>query len=169
MGLLLGHMAGDYLLQNQWMALNKSRRASWLPGFVHACLYTAAVLLLTWDFHWAWAAVIFASHWPVDRWSWGEKWLHLIGGRTLGGYLDKGHEGLEVEGFKALGINDFSAGLRPFLTQRDIMRINEERLSNQQDNLKVLRGSFHSLVYAAADNTIHLLLMWGGWHLLRAL
>lgn len=129
MGLLLGHMAGDYLLQNQWMALNKSRSASWLPGFAHACIYTAAVMLLTWDFRWAWGLVIFASHWPVDRWSLGEKWLDFIGGRTLQGF-----------------IND--PGLPPYA---------------------MLRGGFHALVYAAADNTIHLLLMWGGWHLLRAL
>ena len=32
--LLLGHLVGDYLLQNEWMALNKSRKDTELPGFV---------------------------------------------------------------------------------------------------------------------------------------
>ena len=155
MGLLLGHMAGDYLLQNQWMALNKSRAASWLPGFVHACIYTAAVLLLTWDFRWTWALVIFASHWPVDRWSLGEKWLDFIGGRTMTEFLNEGHR----------DIWRWKCG-------KDVVSLStsgEKAGLDYLENYRILRGSFTALVYAAADNTIHLLLMWGGWHLLRAL
>jgi len=38
--ILLGNFVGDYLLQNEWMSLNKSRAKYWLPGLVHAIIYT---------------------------------------------------------------------------------------------------------------------------------
>lgn len=41
--LLVGHIAGDFLLQNRWMAENKSTKL--LPLLVHTLVYTAAVAL----------------------------------------------------------------------------------------------------------------------------
>lgn len=146
-GLLMGHMAGDYLLQNEWMQLNKSRIAGALPALVHAAIYTMAVMACTWTWTWPWAAVVFLSHWPVDRWSLAERWLKLIRGRTLTGFFERGH--LDIPG----------DGRRPMSVKHETRR----------ENYWVLRGGFHALVYAAADNTIHLLLMWGGWHLINRL
>jgi hypothetical protein len=42
---LIAHLAGDYCLQNQWMADNKINR-SW-PCAVHCLLYTLPFLLIT--------------------------------------------------------------------------------------------------------------------------
>lgn len=41
----LAHLLGDYVLQNDWEALNKTSR--WLPAFTHAAKYTAAFLPVT--------------------------------------------------------------------------------------------------------------------------
>jgi hypothetical protein len=41
--LLVGHIAGDFLLQNRWMAENKSTKL--LPLLVHTSVYTASVAL----------------------------------------------------------------------------------------------------------------------------
>lgn len=42
---LLAHAAGDYLVQNSWMANNKPHH--WLPAIVHAATYTACFLPVT--------------------------------------------------------------------------------------------------------------------------
>jgi hypothetical protein len=41
--LLVGHLAGDFLLQNRWMAENKSARL--LPLLAHSAVYACAVWL----------------------------------------------------------------------------------------------------------------------------
>lgn len=42
---LLAHLVGDYLLQTQYEAVEKTN--SWLPAFTHAAKYTAAFVPLT--------------------------------------------------------------------------------------------------------------------------
>jgi hypothetical protein len=154
--ILLGHFVGDYLLQNEWMALNKSRESSWAPGLVHACLYTLSICMFTWDWRLSWILVVFISHWPVDKWSLAEVWLKLINGRTLTGFMKNGHEDLH-----ALPKFNFEN------TQQELEYYKE--LPHQKENYRILRGSFHALVYAVTDNTIHILLMVGGWYLLKHL
>lgn len=39
---IIGHLVGDYLLQNDWMALNKKKR-SW-PCLVHCLIWTLSVM-----------------------------------------------------------------------------------------------------------------------------
>jgi hypothetical protein len=39
-------------------------------------------------FSWQWIAIVFISHWVVDRNAWAEQWLQLIGGRSLTFYLE---------------------------------------------------------------------------------
>lgn len=60
----IGHLIGDYLLQNDWMALNKKSR-SW-PCAVHCFLWTASVMACTmwpwWIFH-----ALFITHFIQDR------------------------------------------------------------------------------------------------------
>ncbi len=69
-GMIIGHLVGDYLLQNDWMAKNKT--SSTLVCLIHAGLWTEAVRLLEWD-HWYllqggpvsfWLLV---SHFLIDR------------------------------------------------------------------------------------------------------
>ena len=60
---LLAHVFGDYILQSDWMALNKSKRS--LPCFVHVCIYTSVFLLLTTS--WKALLVIGAFHFLFDR------------------------------------------------------------------------------------------------------
>lgn len=43
--ILLAHLVGDYLLQNDWMAANKTRR--WIPAVVHGATYTLPFLFVT--------------------------------------------------------------------------------------------------------------------------
>ncbi|MBA3312740.1 MAG: DUF3307 domain-containing protein [Planctomycetota bacterium] len=60
----IGHLIGDYLLQTDWMAVNKKSRA--LPCLVHVGIYTVAIGVLTW---WPWWAllVVAATHFVQDR------------------------------------------------------------------------------------------------------
>jgi hypothetical protein len=87
--LLLGHLVGDYLLQNNWMAQRKG--AHIFPCIVHCLLYTAVVCSFTSFSPW-WMAAVFLSHFPVDRWSLADKWLRAGSGRSLAEYLEHGTE-----------------------------------------------------------------------------
>jgi hypothetical protein len=60
---LLAHVFGDYILQSDWMALNKSKRS--LPCLVHVLIYTSVFLLLTTS--WKALLVIGAFHFLFDR------------------------------------------------------------------------------------------------------
>ncbi len=134
--LVIGHLIGDFLLQNKWMAMNKSGNS--LKCAVHCLVYTAAVTATTWpSIHgWQWSLLVFLSHFPVDRWSLADKWLDLINSRSL----------------------------------RDFMINGKREIPNHldADNYHALRGGFTTFVYVAADNTIHLALMYYGAKLLMA-
>jgi hypothetical protein len=138
--LVLGHLIGDFILQNKWMAMNKS--ASHFKCAVHCTLYTLAVTATTWPtiHSWIWSFFVFLSHYPIDRWSLADKWLNLIGGRSLDGFVEEGHAGIPV---KPIHSND----KKPL-------------------NYHILRGSFAGVVYTATDNTMHLVLMYYGAKLL---
>lgn len=60
---ILAHLWGDYILQSDWMALNKSKR-SW-PCLVHVILYTLCFALVTTS--WKALAVIGVTHFLIDR------------------------------------------------------------------------------------------------------
>lgn len=88
--ILLGHLIGDYLLQNNWMAKNKKSRA--LPCLIHCAIYTACVAQLTsWNLYWVLA--IFVSHYIIDRSSIVEYWLQAHGGRSVKKFLATAWEG----------------------------------------------------------------------------
>lgn len=82
--LILAHLYGDYILQNDWMAKNKS--SSWFPCFVHVALYTLSFVIvveltsyaMSHDGWPAWAYVaIGASHYPFDRYGLARKYMGL--------------------------------------------------------------------------------------------
>ena len=61
---LVGHLAGDYLLQNDWMALNK-KRSSWVC-FVHCFIWSLAVCLFAWWPIWCFP-ILLVTHFIQDR------------------------------------------------------------------------------------------------------
>ena len=81
---LLLHLVGDYLLQNDWMANEKTKKI--LPAFIHAFIYSLPFILITTPLA---AAVIFISHFLIDHfrlvkyflrlkeWRWKTEWGYI--------------------------------------------------------------------------------------------
>lgn len=86
--MLLGHLVGDYLLQNNWMAQGKSKHSGlgWLQCMVHCVLYSLAVCLFT-MFSWKWFCLVFISHFFIDKFSLAEKYLKFVNGRSIEQFL----------------------------------------------------------------------------------
>ena len=61
---LVAHAVGDYLLQSEWMAQEKTKRS--LPALVHCAVYLLPFLLITQSL--PALAVIFGTHFVIDRW-----------------------------------------------------------------------------------------------------
>ncbi|MFG1872209.1 DUF3307 domain-containing protein [Micromonospora arborensis] len=61
--MILAHLVGDFLLQNDWMAQRKTK--AWVPAVVHGVAYTAPHLLVT-QSPWA-LLVIGGTHIVIDR------------------------------------------------------------------------------------------------------
>lgn len=80
-GLLIGHLAGDYLLQNDWQAQNKTRCS--VACTVHCLLYTLAVWACSFWWMPAWGLLVcFAAHWPLDRWRLAGRWMRSVSGQS---------------------------------------------------------------------------------------
>jgi hypothetical protein len=79
--LLLGHLVGDYLLQTNWMALNKKRHL-WIAA-VHSAVWTIAVVVFVPELLSVLAvAAVFGSHLLLDATDIVNAWLKLIGSRS---------------------------------------------------------------------------------------
>lgn len=77
-GLLVGHLVGDYLVQNDWMAQNKTKRH--LPCLVHCVLYTLSVWVCTLFVFPVWAlAVTFGTHFLMDRYRLARRFMSISG------------------------------------------------------------------------------------------
>ncbi len=61
---LVAHAIGDYLLQSEWMAVEKTKRS--LPALVHALVYLIPFLFITQNP--LTLAVIGGTHFVIDRW-----------------------------------------------------------------------------------------------------
>lgn len=136
--MLLGHLVGDYLLQNSWMALNKSKNTwiGWFAALIHCILYTLAVCTLMKIFDWQWMIVVFLTHFPIDKFSLGEL------------YMDK------VKGY----------GLKKFVN--DVNHAEPHKYINTSLGNNMLLGGFTAVVYAITDNTLHILLMYAAYNLM---
>lgn len=83
-GALMGHFVGDYLIQNDWMALNKKRDAG--ICLVHAALWTLSVLAFA-----GWlgpgcavvGAILVATHFWQDHTNVVAWWMDRIGQRQF--------------------------------------------------------------------------------------
>lgn len=74
---IVGHLVGDYLLQNDWMALHKKQSA--FRCSVHCALWTTAVCLFAgWWAWWVWP-VLFAAHFAQDHTNVVARWMDAIG------------------------------------------------------------------------------------------
>jgi len=85
---LLFHLVGDYLLQNSWIANNKTKK-TWI-ALLHAGLYTALFYFIT-GFTLA-LFVIFSTHFLIDRFRLAVYWIKLVNwswGKTNFGYGEK--------------------------------------------------------------------------------
>jgi hypothetical protein len=61
---LVAHAVGDYILQSDWMADNKTKDS--VAAAIHAITYTLPFLLITWSP--VPLAVICGTHFVIDRW-----------------------------------------------------------------------------------------------------
>ena len=79
--LLVGHLVGDYLLQNRWMAEKKTMQ--WMPLLVHVIVYTSTVALLAYcagGLTLPAVTLIFLSHLVLDRRGFVNFWTRRITG-----------------------------------------------------------------------------------------
>ena len=60
---LIAHLIGDYVIQNDWMACEKTKR--WWPAVCHAATYTAPFAVITLDP--AALLIIGGTHAVIDR------------------------------------------------------------------------------------------------------
>jgi len=69
MDYFIGHLVGDFLLQNDWQAMDKKSMSikGWLACLVHCLLYTAAVVVCTGWWEWYLIILVFLSHFPIDK------------------------------------------------------------------------------------------------------
>ncbi len=61
---LLAHLVGDYIIQSDWMAQEKTKRH--LPAIAHAATYTLPFLAVT--RRWQPLLIIGGTHFVIDRW-----------------------------------------------------------------------------------------------------
>lgn len=159
--LLLGHLAGDYLLQNEWMAQNKSKNTltGWLSALVHCIIYTLAICLFMQDFSLLWIGVVFLTHFPIDKFSLAEHYMHLIKGKGMRDYVRKdNHQGISARGKGSVNedgvIHEYE--LLGFETVRQL----------PLNRMDALEGGFSAVIYTITDNAMHLILMWGAYQII---
>jgi hypothetical protein len=89
--MILGHLIGDYLLQNDWMATQKKKHEGlgWSACLVHCFLYTAAVCVTMGNFDIMWVVVVFFSHFAIDKFPVVEWYSKLIGSRSIDKFLNE--------------------------------------------------------------------------------
>lgn len=89
--LLFGHLFGDYVFQNDWMALNKKKKGvkGWKACLVHCLIYTVTVTLFLIPLYpfnsYVWFPIIygiFLSHIVLDRTYLIDRWFRFTKGRT---------------------------------------------------------------------------------------
>lgn len=64
LGIVLAHLVGDYLIQSDWMAQEKTKR--WWPAVAHGLVYTLPYALVTQSL--LALTVIAGTHIVIDHW-----------------------------------------------------------------------------------------------------
>ncbi|MFC1707111.1 DUF3307 domain-containing protein [Planctomycetota bacterium] len=70
----VAHLVGDFILQNDWMAMNKKRRS--LACLVHVLVYLLPFLLC--QLAWWQIALIGVQHYVQDRTAFIEWWMRVV-------------------------------------------------------------------------------------------
>lgn len=84
---IVGHLVGDYLLQNDWMALNKKNDAS--ICLIHCTIWVLCVSLFSgWIFYQNFTGgliglILFVTHFVQDHTNVIAWWMRLIGQRKF--------------------------------------------------------------------------------------
>ena len=81
-GLLVGHMAGDYLLQNDFMAMNKKKWSllGWFACALHCFVYALAVCYFAgWLGRWDLFAAVMLGHMVFDKTYLVVNWMSMTG------------------------------------------------------------------------------------------
>ena len=90
---LLCHAVGDYILQSDWMANEKTKKS--VAALAHVVTYGLPFLFLR--LSWKAYAVIVGTHFVIDRWRlarfvvWAKNFIAPT--RSLTGHMDKGPKG----------------------------------------------------------------------------
>lgn len=82
---IIGHLVGDYLLQNDWMA-SKKKKETW-PCFVHVSLYTLAIIVFTGWLDPLVISSVFIPHFMIDRWLNVKAYMTKVGQRDFANNL----------------------------------------------------------------------------------
>jgi len=82
--LIIGHLVGDWMLQNDWMARGKARGFFTQAIFVHCTVYTLTLLATLWIAtnklsqsppYSTFLLIIFISHWLIDGGNLAAHWV----------------------------------------------------------------------------------------------
>ncbi|MBV7330327.1 DUF3307 domain-containing protein [Chloroflexi bacterium TSY] len=85
--LFIGHLIGDWLLQNDWMAKNKQRNLFTIAGFTHFIIYTLCMMLMLWSIYpntlrlmelLLFGFFTFVSHWLIDALALAGRWGCIV-------------------------------------------------------------------------------------------
>ena len=86
--LLIGHLLGEWLLQNDWMYFGKQKGRWSLSSFSHCAIYAAVIMLLLMILNLPSGysggllligLVLFISHWVIDQTDLISGWLRFYG------------------------------------------------------------------------------------------
>lgn len=81
MEILLAHMFGDYVLQNRWMALNKTSNNT--VCVLHCMIYTIMCKLFLFNYLTLFElCIIFTTHFLMDRFRLAKYWRQFYSGET---------------------------------------------------------------------------------------
>jgi len=85
--LLVGHLIGDWVFQNDWMARHKQNGLLNRAILVHCAIYTAVLLLVyflptassrTLSVSLRFAFFVYLSHWLIDANGLAGRWIHFF-------------------------------------------------------------------------------------------
>ncbi len=85
--LVLGHLIGDWMLQNDWMARDK--RGRWWSNqcIIHCLVYSITILVVAWlssgraltlEQVYLLFSIIFFSHWLIDGFNLASHWGRIV-------------------------------------------------------------------------------------------
>jgi len=132
--LLIGHFLGDFVFQNNWMALNKKEQT--YPCFIHCTIYSCIVTLFLMqelNFSLFLFLFIFLSHYILDGTHLVDKWMKFYDIRSWDSSLPRAED---------------RYGKKTYIiwTEHPIAK-------------DVVITSFGSILYVVIDNILHITMM----------